>query len=534
MASMSMVKPALAVAIMTSISGVAAAQPARCTVSEADAVCTEQGAVRGSPEGETLAFKGIPYAKPPIGPLRWKPPEPPAHWDGIRDGSSFGPMCPQLAGKEVQGEEDCLFLNIWRLREKPGRPLPVMVWLTGGGNHAYSGRGSPSFGGVAYNGEQLVPQGVIFVSYNSRLGALGFLAHPALDAERPEKISGNYGSLDQIAMLQWLRRNIGTFAGDPSRIFLFGTSAGGGNICALITSPSTRGLVHDVAMQSSVPVGCEMQTLADAENGTGRRVVKALGCDSAPDIAACLRSKNIAEIVSAVPGNFSVLPRVYGPNVDGHVFPDQPIKLITDRQYPPMAVIIGNTTGETKSWADSAGPVTDQSSYAAVIEKLFGAVARDRILAVYPANAYPTPRDAFARLTTDAEFTCQSRRVARALFHAQKEPVYRYLDNHVLENDPELEALGPTHTVEHPFFFAWQGKYRPSETDRRIQRYLVGYWTRMAKTGDPNGGGDPEWPAYSSENDAYLEIGATTAAKVGPAEAHCDFWDTVPLLWPHV
>jgi len=287
-------------------------------------------------------------------------------------------------------------------------------------------------------------------------------------------------------------------------------------------------------MESSVPVGCEMQTLADAENGSGGRVIKALACDTAPDIAACLRGKSVAEIISAVPGNFSVLPRVYGPNVDGHVFPDQPIKLIISRQYPPMPIIIGNTAGETKSWADSAGPITDQGSYATAIEKLFGAAARDRILAVYPANSYPTPREAFAQLTTDAEFTCQSRRVARALSQARKEPVYRYLFNHALENAPQLKALGPTHTIEHPFFFAWKGKYRPSETDRAVQRHMVGYWTRMAKTGDPAGGGDPEWPAYTPKNDAYLEIGATTAAKSGPAEAHCDFWDEIPLLRPHI
>jgi carboxylesterase type B len=379
------VRIALAVAFLTSIAAAAAAQPASCTVSEADVVCTEQGSVRGVPEGATLAFKGIPYAKPPIGMLRWKPPEAPEQWDGIRDGSLLGAMCPQLAGKDVKGEEDCLYLNIWRPREKPDRPLPVMVWLTGGGNHALSGQGMQFFGGVVYSGERL-----------------------------------------------------------------------------------------------------------------------------------------------------TVLPRVYGPNVDGHVFPDQPIKLITNRQYPPMPVIIGNTTGETRSWADSAGAIIDEGSYAAAIDKLFGAPARDRILAVYPATAYPTPREAFAQLTTGSEFTCQSRRVARALFQAQKEPVYRYLFNYALENDPELKALGPTHTVEHPFFFAWQGKYRPSDNDRAVQRSVVGYWTRMVTTGNPNGDSDPEWPAYSPENDAYLEIGVTAAAKAGPASAHCDFWDTVPLLWPHV
>ena len=215
------------------------------------------------------------------------------------------------------------------VRAKQERALPVMVWLTGGGNHSFSGQGSPAFGGVVYDGQQLVPEGVVFVSYNLRPGALGFLAHPALDAERSERISGNYGSLDQIAMLRWVQRNIAAFGGDPSRVFLFGTSAGGGNICALMTSPLTSGLINGVAMQSSVPAGCELQTLSDAENGTGQRVIKALGCDGVPDIAACLRGKTMTEVVSAVPGNFSVLARIYGPNVDGHVFSDQPIKLIT-------------------------------------------------------------------------------------------------------------------------------------------------------------------------------------------------------------
>ena len=138
-------------------------------------------------------------------------------------------------------------------------------------------------------------------------------------------------------------------------------------------------------------------------------------------------------------------------------------------------------------------------------------------------------------MTTDAAFTCKSRSVARALSQAQKEPVYRYFFNQTLENDPQLKALRVAHTIEHPFLFGWQGTYRPSDTDRAVQSHLVGYWTRMAKTGNPNGGGDPEWPAVSNEHDAYLEIGATTAARAGgPANAHCDFWDETPLLWPHI
>ena len=443
-------------------------------------------------------------------------------------------MCPQIVGQEVKGEEDCLYVNVWRSREGAQPPLPVMVWLTGGGNHSFSGQGSPAFGGVTYNGEQLVPQGVVFVSYNLRLGALGFLAHPALDAERQEKISGNYGSLDQVAMLQWIQHNIAAFGGDASRVFLFGTSAGGGNICALMTSPLTRTLIHGVAMESSVPAGCEIQTLADVEDGTGQRLVKALACDRASDITSCLRGKSVTEIVSAVPGTFTVLTRVYGPNMDGYLFPDQPISLIKQGRYPAMPVIIGNTTDETLAWADTAGPVTDEASFGAAINKVFGASARDGILALYPVSAYPSARRAFAQATTDAEFTCKSRSVALALIAAQKQPVYRYLFNHPLENDPRLKALGATHTVEHPFLFGWQGSYRPSDTDLAVQRQLVGYWTRMARTDNPNSARDPEWPAVSENKDTYLEIGTTTAVQSGPRDAHCDFWDATPMLWPHI
>jgi para-nitrobenzyl esterase len=452
----------------------------------------------------------------------------------VRDASRFGSICPQMVAGEVKGDEDCLTINVWRPADPSARALPVMAWLTGGGNHSLSGAGSGGFGGVVYNGEQLVPEGVVFVSYNPRLGALGFLAHAALDAERPEKVSGNYGSLDQVAMLKWINRNIAAFGGDPSRVFLFGTSAGGGNICALLTSPLTRGLIHGVAMQSSVPAGCEIPTLADAKNGTGQRVVAALGCDKAPDVAACLRGKSPAEIVSAAPGTFSVLPRLFGPNVDGVVFPDQPIKLIAEKRYPAMPVIIGSTAAETDGWADTAGRITDESTLAAAIDKVFGASARDKILAVYPPSTFATPRAAFGRMTTDAQFTCVSRRVARTLAKAQREPVHRYFFNHSLDNDPDLKKLGATHTIEHPFFFAWQGKYRPSETDLALQRKMIGYWTRMAKTGNPAGGDDPEWPAATAERDAYLEIGAVTAAKSGDGNAHCDFWDGVPLLWPHI
>jgi para-nitrobenzyl esterase len=524
----------VAIGFILGLSITQAAEPTakHCAAAGPDIACTAQGAVRGVVEGDLLVFKGMPYAQPPVGDLRWRPPVAPFAWDGIRDGSQYGAICPQIVANKVTGDENCLTLNVWRPRQMPVKPLPVMVWLTGGGNHSLSGQGSAGYGGIAYNGGALVPQGVVFVSINVRLGVLGFLAHPALDAERPEKVSGNYGNLDQIAVLHWLRRNIAAFGGDPQRIMLFGTSAGGGNICALISSPQARGLFHAAAMQSSVPTGCEIPTLAEVQNGTGQRVVKASVCESAPDVAACLRGKTAAEIVSAVPGTFNVFSRIYGPNMDGHVFPDQPLKIISRRGNAPMPIIIGDTADETLGWVRSGTPITDAASFATEIEKVFGAAARDRIIAAYPLSAYPSPLNAFVQLTTDAQFTCTSRRVARALSSAQKEPVYRYVFSHVMENDPQLKAQAANHTIEHAFLFPFQGKYKPTDADLTVQRFMVNYWTRLARAGNPNDGGASQWPVATG--DAYLEIGTTPLAKRGPDAAKCDFWDMVKLQWPHL
>jgi len=506
----------------------ACAGPGTSACGNGDVVCTGAGAVRGVADGDTIAFKGIPYAQPPVGSLRWRAPQPAAAWQGVRDGSRFGPVCPQWDGRAVIGSEDCLTLNIWRPKEMPRQPLPVMVFLTGGGNHAFSGQGSPGFGGVNYNGKLAAPQGVIHVSFNNRLGALGFLAHPALDAENPEHVSGNYGSLDQIAMLRWLKANIAAFGGDPEKIFLFGTSAGGGNICALMTAPAARGLFHAAAMESSVPTGCELQTLADAESGTGALLSQKLGCGPNAD-AACLRGKSPQDIVAALPGSFGVQPRQHGPNMDGQVFPQQPIAAIRKGEHAHMPVIIGNATEETMQWAAGLGPAKDAASYEAALIKAFGANEAARVREQYPMAAYASPHMALVRATTDAYFTCQSRRVAAALATSQSQAVYRYLFDHALENDAELMAQGAIHTVEHAFLFPWEGSYRPTATDLVIQQRMVADWTGLAKTGAPGAA----WSATSLRDPAYLYIGSRIEMR-HEDPAHCAFWDTVRLPWPHM
>jgi para-nitrobenzyl esterase len=499
-----------------------------CDEAAVDVACTAQGAVRGTTEAGIVAFKGIPYAEPPVGELRWRPPAMPVTWAGVRDGSRFGAICPQLSGTQVIGEENCLTLNVWKPAERPAAPLPVMVFFPGGGNHGFSGQGAPVFGGVGYGGEKLVPEGVVHVSFNYRLGALGFLAHPELSAASTDKVSGNYGTLDQIAMLRWVHENIASFGGDPRRVMLFGTSAGGGNICTLLAAPGARGLFHRAAMQASVPTGCELPTLAQAESGTGQRVADSLGCTSG-DRAACLRSRPAADVVRAVPGTFSVLPRVYGPNVDGRVIPEQPRAAIARGAHAQVPVIIGNSSNETMLFVNALGPVTDRASYEAAIGKVFGEAQTARIVEAYPTSPRATPRQALVQLTTDAFFTCQSRRVARALTAHQHAPALRYFFTHSLENDPDQKALGAMHTVEHPFFFAWGGAYKPTDTDLAVQRLMVGHWTHFARTGSP----PAAWP-LARLGDAYLSIGATSVAARGDGGAQCDFWDTVPLPQPHL
>ena len=490
-------------------------------------VCTESGPVRGMIVGDVRTFVGIPYAKPPVGELRFRPPQRADTWQGVRSAEQVGSRCPQIQNGSVVGSEDCLTLNIWTAAGPMEERLPVMVWLTGGGNHGSSGG--------AYDGSLMARRAnVVFVTYNPRLGALGFMAHPALDRERSEGVSGNYGTLDQIAMLRWLQRNIQEFGGDSDQVFLFGTSAGGGNICALLTSPLARGLFHGASMQSSVPTGCELPTLSDVQQRTGARIATTTGCADAADVADCLRDLTVEELVSAVPGVTNVFPRWYGPNVDGHVLREQPIAAIRGGRHSSMPVIIGTTLNETRGWLDRADPVTDAATYAEALTRVFGAGAVGHILDRYPSEAFPTPQLALEAATTDAYFNCQTRRVARALTGTQDAPVYRYLFTHAMETSAETRARGAGHTIEHPFFFPDLASGQASAAEVTLQDSMVRYWSRMVHTGDPNGSRNIAWPRYEIATDPYLELSTETRPLSNLNGSLCDFWDGVQLRWPHL
>ncbi|HVZ37320.1 MAG TPA: carboxylesterase family protein, partial [Polyangiaceae bacterium] len=416
-----------------------------CSTQLGDIVHVEQGDVRGALTGSTYSFEGIPYAAPPVGELRWRPPAAVPAWSGVRDALAFSNACPQISSGAVIGNENCLALNVWAPAQSPASGRPVMVWIHQGGNHQGASFMSPAIDGQ-YWAES---EGVVFVSIGYRLGAFGFLAHPALDAENRRNVSGNYGLLDQIAALRWVQRNIAAFGGDPQQVTVLGQSAGADDICVLLTSPLAKHLFARAIMESSYS-GCGAPSLATQEQTTGATLVSKLACEGTPDVAACLRALPAETIVSALPGQLDLEPRIYSPNVDGFVVPDVPLSLLaTTNNASARELIIGSNSAETATRVGT--PIPDQATYAERIHARYGQELGDEVLGVYPAADFASPQDAFIAATTDQIHTCPARRIARVV--AQHGRVHRYFFTHAVENDATLHAQGAFHTLELDFLF---------------------------------------------------------------------------------
>ena len=519
----------------------------------ADAVETTSGTFRGAPGAAgtradaVTVFKGIPFAAPPVGELRWRPPAAPACRSGITDASSFGPVCPQIHLGIVQGNEDCLTLNVW-VPKAPAlpRPLPVMVWIHGGGN-AY-GAGSYRL----YDGARLADRGsAIVVSFNYRLGPLGYLALRELSAESPQGVSGNYGILDQIAALRWVQTNIAAFGGDPTRVLAFGESGGGRDVCALIASPLAAGLFTRALLESPP---CDFKTLAQSEVADAPYVSGA-GCSGAADVLACLRGLSGEQAVRALPSP-TLLELIasgsnpyYAANIDGYVLPAAPLTVIQAGQHNQVPVVVGSNVDE----ASMAVPlsVRTEADYQAAVTQHFGATAGPALLRVYPAAAFPSPRAALIAMLTDVNFTCQVRAQANALVQHQQQPVYRYVFNHGLLGP--LATFGAFHGAELFYVF---GTYplliggglqieglsldelvhsllgrdidgHPASNDSRavdqaLSEAIMDYWARFAATGDLNGAGAVGWPQYDTSTGAYLELGAQITSGRGFHNSECD------------
>lgn len=504
---------------------------------------TRAGKVQGDTDNGTRRFRGIPYAKPPTGDLRWKPPVKMDPWSDVRPALDYASECAQpswIQGPESD-TEDCLYLNVWTPDPAPSGPVPVMVWLPGGGNQngGASDKSPLTASAYIYDGRDLAAtRHVVVVTINYRLGVFGFLSHPGLTAEG--SISGNQGLLDQRAALAWVRDNILAFGGDPANVTLFGESAGSQDTCLQVVSPGSNGLFHRAISESG---GCttfrKTKAMAEAQVSA---FSDAVGCSGTSDELACLRGKSVQDLLVPAPvdglpdggapaggSQFSGgTPRWdFNPVVDGTVIPDQPRALVEADQFAKVPYLLGSNFEEGRLFFLGATPITTETEYTAALERLFGTAATT-VAATYPASSFPTPQDALIRVWGDFRLGCPTYESAqRFAKHGSK--VYIYHFEHSI---PGLEALGPTHGTEMPYVFgtlsptAAGSDASPSE-DAALSDTMQGYWTRFAKTGDPNGDGALNWPAFDDATDESMGFDIPPAILTSYRRRECDMWATI-------
>jgi para-nitrobenzyl esterase len=491
----------------------------------------ESGTISGTMEAGVRVFRGIPYAAPPVGDWRWKPPRPVQSWEGARECTEWGYSCVHVpyppdsmwTGPEwddpAEQSEDCLHLNVWTAAASPHERRPVMVWIHGGSLQHESG----SVG--AYGGANLARKGVVVVTINYRLGAFGYLAHPELTQESEHRSSGNYGILDQIAALEWVQRNITSFGGDPDRVTIFGESAGSWSVNFLVASPLAKGLFHRAIGQSGAGFG-PMVHLGDERAGrrpaeqTGIAFASILGSDDEPASLEAMRAVPATEILA----KFAEVPGAYvGPNVDGWVFPDEIYAIFEQGRQNRVPVIVGSNADEGSMYVGTNAPATVED-FRLAAQVRYGDLA-DEFLEAYPVSSDADVRDAFAASVGDAIFTWEMRMWARMtatgnanawLYHFTRVPPIA-----------ESQVYGSHHGAEIVYVIGnfHLASFTPEIQDEKLSEAMSGYWVNFAAAGDPNGEGLPAWRAYNLEEEPYMEFGDT----IGPGNhllaKQCDFFE---------
>lgn len=464
------------------------------TAVEAQTVTAPAGAVQGQTDGDILSFKGIPFAAPPVGEMRWRPPAPAARWEGVRDATQFGAACIQptpyvqsiYSADLGRTSEDCLTLNVWT-PSATGR-APVLVWIHGGA--LVSGSSKEAL----YDGARLAQEGVVVVSINYRLGVLGWLAHPDLSAESPLGISGNYGLMDQVAALEWVKRNIGAFGGDPENVTIAGESAGGLSVLYLMTSPLARGLFDRAIAQSAYMISTpELKTArfgAPSAEDAGAALSRTL---QAPSLRV-LRGMDPQQLTDrAAMGGFATFGAV-----DGKVMPGQMVDVFDQNRQAPVPVMAGFNSGEIRSLRVLAPPVPGSAAdYERVIRERYGDMA-DAFLSLYPSSDMGESVLAASR---DALYGWTAERLVRSQTRAGQAS-YLYLFDHGYPATEEAGLHG-FHASELPYMFGRLDRTPPrwpkipdTTGEHALSDAMVGYWTSFAKDGQPEAANAPEWANY--------------------------------------
>lgn len=487
---------------------------------------TAQGALRGSATGDVVSFKGVPYAAPPVGSLRWMPPQAAPRWHGVRDATSFASPCVQASG----GSEDCLYLNVYAPAHPTTKRLPVMVWIHGGA--FVSGAGSD------YDPSPLVARGdVIVVTLNYRLGLLGALSLPELDSQAPAKGSGAYSLLDQQAAMGWVQHNIGGFGGDRHNVTIFGESAGATYTCLNVVSPTAHGLFRAAISES----GCGLPTTPkNSAAAFGSSVAAQAGCAAGTGVdLACLRARSPAEInaaaAAAAGGNPAAAQLHSIPVVGGPTLPRSYDDAVLSGQFNHVPMVIGTNHDEGRLFVYGGlygPPPTDAASYAAFVQNVISPVVGKpaaAILAEYPGSAYPSYTEAASAVTGDSSFSCLT--LHEDMLTAPVVPVYAYQFT-----DPQApspfpgSSLGATHGTELAYLFDNAGHRALTPAQQQLSNQMIDYWTGFARHHRPSGGLAPRWPRFV-DADPKIQNLAPNAVAPHPAtefaaEHHCGFWNS--------
>jgi len=474
------------------------------------AIKVEGGLISGTTADGITSFKGIPFAAPPTGDWRWKPPQPVVAWQGVRACNEFGPQCPQAPYPQSsmyysppqKQSEDCLYLNVWT-GGKAGDRRPVMVWIHGGA--LTRGAGSTP----TYNGTAFAKRGVVLVTINYRLGPLGYLAHPELTAESPNHSSGNYGVLDQIAALKWVQKNIAAFGGDPRRVTIFGESAGSWSVNALVATPLAKGLFHRAIGESGGQFGPmsymkeDRNKLPSAEK-VGAAFAKAAGADSLKALRAVPDDKIIDVFNNDTEGRkFRT-----SPTVDAYVFPDEIRNIFAKGKHNDVPVLVGSNANEMTTLTVPASVPKTVADYRKRVEAQYAEMIKE-FDTVYPVKSDDDVAAAYLGSLRDATFTLQMRTWARLTANG-KSKAYLYFFSHVPPN-PNSKYLGAYHAGEIAYVFNNLNRQNAllTETDARLADTMMRYWVNFATTGDPNGKGLPQWTAYNRDAEPYMDFGDT-------------------------